>query len=341
MSQYLEAVLREVEVRADYFKGVPPTRLYIGGGTPSVLPPEVLGKIVEKIKETFFQSVDIEEFTIEANPNDITPEYLGFLRSIGVNRLSMGVQSFCDEHLRWFNRRHNAQEAIDAYRMAVEAGFDNISLDLIFGFAKLSDAQWEDNISTILQLAPQHISCYQMSIEKGSELGRLFRKGEYQEPDQDRCAEQYYTLSKRLTQAGYVHYEISNFALPGYHSKHNSSYWQRTPYLGLGPSAHSFDGKSTRLWNPASLTQYCKLTDYSQFGESLTEADTFNEQIMLGLRQSKGLNINGLDKNLYKYVSDAVSNLIKSGYLIQEGDIIKIPPEKFFISDGIIEQCFL
>lgn len=341
MSQYLEAVSREVDCRGDFFKGVSPTRLYIGGGTPSVLPPEILGEIVRKIKFQFFQNVEIEEFTIEANPNDITPDYLKFLRSIGVNRLSMGVQSFCDEHLRWFKRRHSAEGAINAYRMAVEAGFNNISLDLIFGFAHLSDSQWDNNISTILDLRPQHISCYQMSIEKGSELGRLYRKGEYSEPDQDRCANQYYHLSNRLKEAGYDHYEISNFSLPGYHSRHNSSYWQRTPYLGLGPSAHSFDGVSTRLWNPASLAKYSILTDYDQFGETLTETEIFNEQIMLGLRQSKGLKISDLDKSLYREVEGVISNLVKSGYLLQEGETIKIPPEKFFISDGIMEQCFL
>ena len=292
--RFVEAFVKEAWHKKDFFKekGSSVTTLYIGGGTPSVLLPAQLEAIVHGVTEAFGlvlpngnqpqKSVGenyIEEFTIEVNPNDITPDYAAFLVKIGVNRVSMGMQSFVDSHLKWMNRRHSSQEGIQAYRILRDAGIKNVSLDLIFGYSSLSDKEWEYNIDTMVSLAPEHISAYQMSIEPGSALGAMARKGLYKPLSDEECEKQYLLLQKRLSEAGYVQYEISNFAKPDKTSKdsagrleslqeqcwrsvHNSSYWDGTPYLGLGPAAHSFTGKDApggarRLWNNPSVKKYC------------------------------------------------------------------------------------
>lgn len=275
----MEAVINEISVQKNFFKniGSSVTTIYIGGGTPSVLTPEQLGRIVAALRDTFdlvmpeeklaaaeelsAEKSFIEEFTIEVNPNDITPEYASFLVDLGVNRVSMGMQSFVDSHLKWMNRRHTSQEGIQAYRILRDAGINNISLDLIFGYSLLSDKEWEYNIDTMISLAPEHISAYQMSIEPGSCLSAMSRKGLYTPPTDEECLKQYTMLQTKLTAARYNQYEISNFARQKI-SQHNSSYWDGTPYLGLGPAAHSFNGKYApdgpkRLWNTPSVKKYC------------------------------------------------------------------------------------
>jgi oxygen-independent coproporphyrinogen-3 oxidase len=287
----VEAVINEISVQKKFFKniGSSVTTIYIGGGTPSVLTPEQVGRIVAALRDTFdlvmpeeklaaaeelsAEKSFIEEFTIEVNPNDITPEYASFLVDLGVNRVSMGMQSFVDSHLKWMNRRHTSQEGIQAYRILRNAGINNISLDLIFGYSLLSDKEWEYNIDTMISLAPEHISAYQMSIEPGSCLSAMSRKGLYTPPTDEECLKQYTMLQTKLTAAGYNQYEISNFARQKMNTQatlaaeccisvHNSSYWDGTPYLGLGPAAHSFNGKYApdgpkRLWNTPSVKKYC------------------------------------------------------------------------------------
>jgi oxygen-independent coproporphyrinogen-3 oxidase len=192
---------------------------------------------------------------MEVNPDDATFEYLSALKSIGITRLSMGIQSFQDEHLKWMNRRHDSKQALTAFENARRAGFDNISLDLIFGFEKLTNELWADNLKIITKLRPEHISAYQLSIEPDSVLGKMYDKGDYSLPDDDFCQRQYQFMQTHLADEGYNQYEVSNFSLKGRESMHNSSYWTHEPYLGLGPAAHSFDGRE-RSWNVSDIQLY-------------------------------------------------------------------------------------
>lgn len=366
---FVGALEHEAQARKDFFRdtGSSVTTMYIGGGTPSVLLPGQLERIVRCAKDVFKLNLLQMEFTVEVNPNDITPEYASFLVSLGVNRVSMGLQSFSDVHLRWMNRRHTAAEGELAYKTLRNAGIGNISIDLIFGYSMLGTGEWEYNIDKALALCPEHISAYQMSIEQGSALGLLARKGEYDAPSQEICERQYMLLQKKLEAAGYMQYEISNFArqkcLPHdlsaekfYISKHNSSYWNGVPYLGLGPAAHSFTGKM-RFWNNESVKKYCTCygnlsrtlslcgsfdTPASVCGkEILSREDMFNETVMLGLRQVCGLNLNKLDSSLLSRIEPEISLFTKRGLLVSEGCNIRIPAEKLFVSDSIIRELFV
>jgi putative oxygen-independent coproporphyrinogen III oxidase len=334
-----------------------PYTLYIGGGTPSILDPGILSRIVERIKELF--KIDyFDEFTIEVNPDDITPESAQRLLEIGVGRISMGVQSFIDRDLAWMRRRHNSAEAVEAYRVLREAGFSNISLDLIFGYSLLGLEDWRENLNRIVALAPEHISAYQMSIDRGSALYKMSENGQYEMPSQERCREQYELLQEVLSAAGYEQYEISNFAKPGYNSIHNSSYWSGTPYLGLGPGAHSFTGEfidergrrfAQRSWNKSNLTKYISayegsaiLGSYNIRGEELlNERELFNEKIMLGLRRVAGVDLTDLNKFFLDKVTPEIERLEEQRLIVVEGKRIKIPQKNLFISDSIIRTLFI
>ncbi len=345
---YKDALIREVALQKEYFKGVPPETLYFGGGTPSLLPVSVFREIVQEIK-TAFGVNSFKEFTIEVNPDDIvsrcgkssSEDKLSEYLEIGVNRISMGVQSFNDEHLKWMNRRHSAKQAVSAYQAIRDAGFSNVSLDLIFGYHLLDDRSWDDNISKIIDLGPEHVSCYQMSIEPESALGKLHLQGGYIEPTEEQCAGQYSTLQNRLFEAGYCQYEISNFAKPGFESKHNSNYWARAPYLGLGPAAHSFDGKNQRFWNVADIDLWSSDPTASRQSELLNEDDIFNEQIMLGLRRCKGVNTVELDQSRLAKIKPAISSELKAGNISFVDNYLSIPKDKLFISDSIMSELFL
>jgi len=346
---FTEAVIREAEFRRNYFKesGCRVKTIYFGGGTPSLLSPASFRAITESLFRLFdiTDPTEIEEFTVEVNPDDATPEYLAALWSAGARRLSMGVQSFTDAHLKWMNRRHDSATALNAFRAAREAGFENISIDLIFGFADLTLDVWRDTLERAVKLSPEHISSYQLGIEPGTKLGRDYEKGVYTPLPDDRSYTQYSLLQEILTNAGYIQYEVSSFARPGRDAKHNSSYWNHTPYLGLGPSAHSFDG-SVRHYNPPSLGKYLKQTDWDAFAKSekLTERDLFNETVMLSLRRREGLDrellLSRYPSHLTsRFFSDA-ARLIASSELEEAGGKIRIPSGKLFISDGIIRELF-
>jgi len=237
---YADAVCEEIEERAAEVAAARDglDTLYIGGGTPSVLPVEVLGRIVRALGPATYA-----EFTVEVNPDDVAAAgapYVAALRGLGVNRISMGVQSFDDGILRWMNRRHDAARAREAFRLLRAGGFDNISIDLIFGLSHLTDSILENTVREAIALGPEHISAYQLSIEEGSALEQMVADGRYAEAPEDQCRHQYDMLCSMLSEAGYVHYEVSNWALSGREAVHNSAYWRRVPYLGLGPAAHSF-----------------------------------------------------------------------------------------------------
>ena len=335
---YADAVCREAERRRnDILSTAGVNTLYIGGGTPSVLPSALLEKMVRALP---FPPGGYDEFTVEVNPDDLTPAYAEFLLSLGVNRLSMGVQSFNDDILRWMNRRHSVAGAIRAFRTARSAGFANISLDLIFGLplradgsVVLADTVWLETIDGVLGLGPEHISCYQLSVEKGSALETMIEKGSLREAPQELCRAQYDLLCSRLAAAGYQHYEVSNFALPGHKAVHNSAYWSGAPYVGLGPGAHSYDGARRRTWNSETIP------GYTSEGETLSDKDLSEERIMLSLRTAAGIPLGELRRIAAPAALDAA---LARGLLVTttEADSteprVRIPEPHFFISDSII-----
>lgn len=356
-NEYADAVLKEVNDRREEIcmnmsaPGAVNT-LYIGGGTPSVLPLDVLSRIVGAVSQTERLSLVTEpvevtsptelfdEFTVEVNPEDIVEkgrEYVRGLLALGVNRVSMGIQSFNDDILRWMNRRHDAGNAVKAFHILRESGVRNISIDLIFGISQLTDETWKDTIEKALELSPEHISAYQLSIEEGSALAKMVADGRYVEASEEQCRRQYDILCRCLGRSGYHHYEISNFAKPGFEAVHNSAYWRRAPYIGLGPGAHSLTG-DIRSWNSQELPH--RSTDgspatYSRTSETLSPENIRVERIMLSLRTDKGLEA----AELYSLADRAVINsLLSEGALEKQGGSIRIPESRLFTSDEIIRE---
>lgn len=339
--------------------GLSPKTLYVGGGTPSVMPLEFFeGMVGNLFRAGGVPRAEWDEFTVEVNPEDIVEkgeEYVQGLTALGVNRISMGVQSFDDRILRFMNRRHSAACAEKAYEILCGAGVENISIDLIFGLPQLSDSLWRDTIHRALALAPRHISAYQLSVDPGSALAKLTERGKFEEAGQEECSRQYDILCRELAVAGYNHYEISNFALPGYEAVHNSAYWSHVPYIGLGPAAHSFivqaDGESqkySRRWNNADLNAYISAADAYfedvRGGEILSEKELSEEKIMLALRTSRGIDAAYLRAHCEHSV---IERLLKQGLLVEipngnrhEKSAFRIPEKHFFISDSIISDLF-
>ena len=296
VESYVDALLREMEMRCGE-QAHPVRTVYFGGGTPSILPIDQLARVVEGLHRCFDLS-QLEEMTLEANPEDLGPEYLAALHRLGFNRLSVGVQSLDDRVLRLLNRRHTAAQALDAMENAHRAGFHNISVDFIYGIVPMG------TIAPIAPIAPivTHISSYALTVEPGTALARQVEQGRMTLPDEDEVVRQYHLLHRQLTEAGFRQYEVSNYARPGYESKHNSRYWDRTPYLGLGPGAHSFDGRHRR-WNVSDVAAYTKVlkdlkdpkTPNCLFQEeTLTEADAYNELMMTALRTVRGLPVDSV-----------------------------------------------
>ncbi len=340
---YLDGLCEEIRLRR---RETAPTSgvntLYIGGGTPSVLPPSAFGRIVEALGCGPF-----DEFTVEVNPEDIVEKgapYVRELMKLGVNRFSMGVQSLDDGILRWMRRRHDAGTARRAFGILREAGAENVSLDLIFGLSQLTPEVLSGTLDGICELRPEHVSAYQLSIEEDSDLAAMVSDGRYREAPEELCALQYGRICDRLRSAGYMHYEISNWALPGREAVHNSAYWTRAPYVGFGPGAHSFDGVR-RSWNS------CELSGWSASGEVLGEAEAREERIMLGLRTARGIPASWCRP-------EDVRRCFADGSLVTVGDApspgsavcgecavavpdglsarVRIPESRWFVSDDII-----
>lgn len=312
--------------------------IYIGGGTPSQLPATVLARLVEGLAGIFDLS-DVEEFTLEANPEDITPDFVRALPR-QINRVSMGVQSFVDTELTLLRRRHNAQKAKDAVHLLHDAasGVHNISIDLMYGLPQQTEASLDYSIACALSLDIQHISAYNLSVEPGTELARRVELRSLSVADDDLCLAMNSLLRHRLQKAGFRQYEISNYALPGYESKHNSSYWTRTPYLGLGPGAHSYDGHRLRSWNEPDLGAYLR-GERPCGSETLTDTDLYNEQIMLGLRTAHGAVVDE---------SPALSSLIARGLLVRNteespsrGHLYRLTEEGLALTDEVIRELML
>ena len=349
--QYADALVAEVKARGQEITDDANT-LYIGGGTPSVLPLYVLERLLEALRECGHGG-PYDEFTVEVNPEDIVDkgeDYVRGLLDLGVNRISMGVQSFDDGILKFMNRRHSAAVAREAYAILENAGVRNISVDLIFGLPQLSDNQWKDTLKDVLEISPsgrrpQHISAYQLSVEPGSMLARLVEKGRFEEASDELCERQYSMLCEALVRAGYHHYEISNFAQPGYEAVHNSAYWKHIPYVGFGPGAHSFSDMSRcqcntlvkrplRQWNRPDLQAYIVDPLSVQESEILDDEQLILEKIMLALRTSEGINAAFLEEYCDP---QALARAIEGGSLVRlAGGRIRIPESRFFVSDSII-----
>ena len=331
--EYVDALLQEITERKKELNE-PIKTIYLGGGTPSVLDSIDIFRILRTIGTD-----DAEEITMEINPGDADLKYLREIRQCGVNRLSIGIQSFKDDLLQLIGRRHSAIQAINAVHMAQEAGFDNISIDLMYALPSQKMSLWEADIEIALRLGVQHISSYGLMYEEGTALTKKKEQGELEVVDEDTENAMYDYLCKRLKKAGYVHYEVSNFALPGYESKHNSSYWNGTPYIGVGAGAHSYL-PPVRSWNKSDMSAYIKKVNkgiLQQDKETLTEKDMYNEQIMLGLRTAKGCMLSpSVDRRLI------VGNYIQSGLLREEEDGRIVATQKgLHILNRIIEDLMI
>lgn len=342
----VNSILQEITLQKDYLVQEPVRTIYFGGGTPSLLKEQELTALLSHLRATFTVAADAE-ITLEANPDDLTVEKLVQLKAAGINRLSIGVQSFHEEDLTWMNRAHNSRQALDCIKQAQDLGFQNITIDLIYGGPTLTNEGWEQNVKQAIALGVPHLSCYALTVEPGTALDHFIKKKKMAATDPDKAAQHFEMLMEWLGGAGYEHYEISNFALPGWHSRHNSSYWQGKPYLGLGPSAHSFNGTS-RQWNIANNTQYIKSITAGTVPfeiESLTTAMQFNEYIMTSLRTSAGCNLEWVAE---KFGTDLTIHLlahsepfITMGRIERVGEALRLTKAGRLFADGIAGELFI
>lgn len=339
-NEFLAALLKEMELQ-QHFPGLTELHtLYFGGGTPSLLDAEEIQLLLERLKELYNVQPDAE-ITLEANPDDITAEKLRAWKEAGINRLSIGIQSFFEEDLHWMNRAHTATQAIEGLTLALSY-FDNITIDLIYGTPGLTDERWKANVDKALSLGIPHLSCYALTVEPKTPLDKLIQKKQYQPVDPDAQSAQFLLLMDWLETAGFEQYEISNFARPGYRSRHNASYWQQQPYLGLGPAAHSYDGQN-RQWNIANNQVYIRSIAAGKIPaetEALTDTMRTNELIMIALRTSEGLELRLLSPEKRMIVEKAAANYIRTGHLEKRDEILILTREGKLLADGIAAALF-
>ena len=340
---YVHALCQELNLRKDYLEGEEIETIYLGGGTPSQLSHEELEAIFLTINNIYKVKEDAE-ITLEANPDDLTPEYVSMLRTLPINRISMGIQTFQEETLKRLHRRHTAQQAIEAFRRCREAGFHNISIDLMYGLPGETLDTWKEDLRQAIALHPEHISAYHLIYEEGTVLWKLREEQQVEEADEDLSLTFFKTLIDELTRAGYQHYEISNFCLPELHSRHNSSYWTGKKYLGCGPSAHSFNGHS-RQWNVASLRSYIEGIEQGQPDYEIEELDLhtrYNDYVITSIRTCWGMSLSHLrttyGEELYRYCLRMAESHLRQGVLEIREDVLRLTPSGIFISDGIMSD---
>lgn len=340
---YVSAICKEAEIRSDYVNNETVETIYFGGGTPSQLAIDDLKAILNAIKKNYNIANDVE-VTLESNPDDLNSAYVDNLLNVGFNRLSMGVQSFDDEELKFLNRRHSADKAIQAVTLSKEAGFRNISIDLMYGLPNQTMEIWTKNLEQAIELDIQHISSYHLIYEEGTRLYRLLQKGEVQSLNEDLSLDMFSTMIESLTNAGFIHYEISSFGKESLFSRHNSSYWLGAKYLGLGPAAHSYDQKN-RAWNVSSIPKYIKGIESSKPEIEIENSDfktQYNDFILTGMRTMWGVSREELeskfgktmlsycDKNIIKYIQSENVMLLDNRY--------KLSKKGIFISDSIVSD---
>ena len=334
-----EAILRREELTE------PVHTLYFGGGTPSILPSSSIDEIISTLHKHYKLMPDAE-ITLEANPDDITKEKAAEWHAMGINRFSIGIQSFHEENLLWMNRAHNAHQSHACIDIIREAGFENFSIDLIYGTPGQSLASWEKDVDTAIAKSIPHLSCYALTIEEGTALHHMIQQGKRAPVNADEQSLCFQTLINKTAAAGYHHYEISNMAVPGFESQHNSAYWEGKPYLGLGPSAHSFDG-STRSWNIAHNIDYIKSIREKNLPltrEILSETDVLNEYIMTSLRSSKGLNkkriLDQWGQDKLTTIQKGIDIAIQAGNVVEEEEAWRLTARGKFLADGIAASLF-
>jgi len=340
-NEFLKVLEKEISKNEKFIENEDIETIYFGGGTPSILTGIEVDKILTLIISKIKNKNNLKEITFELNPDDGFPGYLDKLKETGINRLSIGIQSFDERLLKLLNRRHNAEQAKNVVINAGKAGFENISIDLMYGLPELNMDTWRKTIDDALMLHVEHISAYHLTYEPGTVFGDKLKRGIFRETGEEESVEQFRLLMDKLTSAGYEHYEISNFSLPGKMSLHNSSYWHGKKYIGFGPSAHSFDG-SKRWWNVSDMNRYLK-GDLVEKEEVLTETDKFNELIMLKLRISEGVSDHELKRageKYRKFFMEKVKEFISSGNIKYQNERYFITRKGIFISDYIISELF-
>ena len=351
-SDLVAAILREIEIvsspgdnGSSYLDDEIIETIYFGGGTPSLLDKNELENIFFKLRNSFKIDTDAE-ITFEANPDDITIKKLKEWKDVGINRLSIGVQSFVDEHLLWMNRAHSATQSFSAIESAKLEGFNNISIDLIYGVPGMSDSQWRSNLEHAKALDVPHLSSYALTVEPSTALYKMIQQKKAADVDDNLQEIQFSILSDWAERTGYEQYEISNLAKPGMRSRHNSSYWQGKKYLGLGPSAHSFDGQS-RQWNIANNSFYIKSIQDNKLPvemETLTSVQQFNEYVMTSLRTVEGINLSHVEvrfgQDMIKHLHKSAGIYFSSGKIKHSDDVIQLTREGKFFADGIAAALF-
>ena len=345
-SLFIDALLKEALLRKDYLGDEPVSTIYLGGGTPSVFSVKDLGTILDQIKKLFTIAEDCE-VTIELNPDDVNETYLEGLKNLNINRISLGIQSWRDTDLKLLNRRHDSARAVKALKEILNAGFKNVTIDLIYGIPGMSLKDWESNLDFTFSFDIKHLSAYHLTFEPGTVFGKMLEKGDISEIDEEDSAAQFNLLIEKAESAGFIHYEISNFAKPGYFSIHNSNYWKQVSYLGLGPSAHSFNGY-TRQWNVRDLKGYIKsVNEGKSFFESekLDVKKRFNEYIMTSLRTMWGIDLDYIEgmfeKEGYDYVINLSGKFRNYGLMKLEKNSLVLTNQGKLISDNIISEFMM
>ena len=338
----MEALKQEIVLRKNYLKGQAVETIYFGGGTPSLLTIEEIGGLLHLININF-RVVENPEITLEANPDTLSLEYLQGLRAMGVNRLSIGIQSFFDNDLQYLGRKHDAHHARQCLEWAKQAGFSNLSIDLIYGLPTSDSEQWNRNLDVFFAYDLPHLSAYALTLEPNSILTKQIEQGRALSISEEDALRDYEILCRRAKENGFMHYEISNFCRRGMHSKHNASYWFGTPYLGLGPSAHSFDGAS-RQWNVASVEKYldARLRDAGR--ETLSPEQHYDEYVMLRLRTHWGIDLKYMKREMGErfstYCEQHAQSLIAQGHLSQTREFLYLNDDQMLFADGVAEELF-
>ena len=345
-SAFIDALLKEASLRKDYLESETVSTIYFGGGTPSVFSVKDLGTILNHINKLFRVEQDCE-ISIELNPDDVLPAYLEGLKDLNINRISMGIQSWRDSDLKMLNRRHDSAQAIKALKDTLDAGFENITIDLIYGIPGMSLKEWESNLDFSLSFDIKHLSAYHLTFEPGTVFGKMLEKGAISEIDENESVAQFNILIEKTESAGFIQYEISNFGKPGYFSLHNSNYWKQVSYLGLGPSAHSFNGYS-RQWNIRDLKGYIKLISAGKSfyeSEELNSKTRFNEYIMTSLRTMWGIDLEYVEemfeKEGYDYIINLAGKFKNYGLMKQEKKSLILTNQGKLISDNIISEFMI
>ncbi len=343
--EILQAIEKEIQLRISEIPQ-PLESIYFGGGSPSIIAPKSLYKIIKTVKKNFKFNDNIE-ITIEVNPDDVSLEYLEELLSVGINRLSIGVQSFFDSELEMMNRVHNASQAVQTIEWTAKL-FDNFSVDLIYGVPSSNLLTWQKNLNQALSFNIPHLSTYALTVESKTILAHQLKNNEIQLLDDEWVKSQYDWMIIRLEEAGYENYEFSNFSKPGFNSVNNSNYWRGKPYLGIGPSAHSFDGKRKRSWNPCNNVKYLKSIQQGNLPssfEELTTNELFNEYLMTALRTSMGVSLQKINdkfgEHYIRYLEKQVENHLMSQRLFWDGDTLKVSKNAKFLTDGIASDLFI